>query len=444
MKRFFTLFTTVMALFAVTQRAMADNGHFIYMLTAENVNGTTGNYDMSNNGANLTEAHGFTQKSGSTTVYQYTIDPSNSASTIYFRLGVPSWGGNNQMQPITNGQELTVNGDAYEIYYKSDDETCYYGGEWGKDKAWKLSYDADAYESITINFDLGNGGVIKRRVWVEGVKKTQTVTLTYLVGKFVRTYSSATAMDVVGTDLKVYEAYKYTKPEGEADKYAKGTLQMRQLSYIPANMGVVLVATADGTYANGDQKDFSLCKRTAESATDADGYKAAWTKADDYTADEWNNFLAATVTAVADLGNTEEADGNITYRFYGLSNYHSTAYYKANGEGDDYLGFFRLTDKGRSGANKAYLRMPASAEVEGGAFGYIDYNGQFIGSEDEADSAFGKMQLAFDGELGETTGISAVKSAATADSAYYTLQGMKVGHPTKGIYIHGGKKVVVK
>lgn len=32
----------------------------------------------------------------------------------------------------------------------------------------------------------------------------------------------------------------------------------------------------------------------------------------------------------------------------------------------------------------------------------------------------------------------------SADKAYYTLQGMKVIRPTKGIYIHGSKKIVIK
>lgn len=32
----------------------------------------------------------------------------------------------------------------------------------------------------------------------------------------------------------------------------------------------------------------------------------------------------------------------------------------------------------------------------------------------------------------------------SADRAYYTLQGVKVIRPTKGIYIHGGKKIVIK
>lgn len=32
----------------------------------------------------------------------------------------------------------------------------------------------------------------------------------------------------------------------------------------------------------------------------------------------------------------------------------------------------------------------------------------------------------------------------SADKAYYTLQGVKVIRPTKGINIHGGKKIVIK
>ena len=32
----------------------------------------------------------------------------------------------------------------------------------------------------------------------------------------------------------------------------------------------------------------------------------------------------------------------------------------------------------------------------------------------------------------------------SADKAYYTLQGVKVIRPTKGIYIHGGKKIVIR
>ena len=42
----------------------------------------------------------------------------------------------------------------------------------------------------------------------------------------------------------------------------------------------------------------------------------------------------------------------------------------------------------------------------------------------------------------EKPAVASVKKSA--DKAYYTLQGVKVLRPTKGIYIHGGKKIVIK
>ena len=42
----------------------------------------------------------------------------------------------------------------------------------------------------------------------------------------------------------------------------------------------------------------------------------------------------------------------------------------------------------------------------------------------------------------EMPAVATIKKSA--DKAYYTLQGVKVLRPTKGIYIHGGKKIVIK
>ena len=49
----------------------------------------------------------------------------------------------------------------------------------------------------------------------------------------------------------------------------------------------------------------------------------------------------------------------------------------------------------------------------------------------------------FFGLDGEATGINSVKTAKT-DGAYYTLEGVKTTKPVKGLYIHNGKKIVVK
>lgn len=276
------------------------------------------------------------------------------------------------------------------------------------------------------------------------------IPFTYRAGKFIRTYSNSVAMNVVSKDVKIYEAYKYVKAQDETDIYSPGTLHLRQLNYIPANVGVVLIGTvpASNELSDGDKLDFTLRKRTEDEVTanDPTQYVNVWTNASKYTGQPWNNFLAPTVVANNSLGNTEKEGETVTYRYYGLGNYHRTKYYNEHKEGDDYIGFFRLTPDGRSDANKAYLRMPASADVEGGAFGYISYNSQFIGPKDEDDASLAKMMIVFDDE--EMGGVTEIKNVETVkthhDNAYYTLQGIKVLNPTKGIYIHNGKKIVIK
>jgi hypothetical protein len=47
-----------------------------------------------------------------------------------------------------------------------------------------------------------------------------------------------------------------------------------------------------------------------------------------------------------------------------------------------------------------------------------------------------------DGE--ETTGIISTTDYTDKASAIYDLQGRKVENPKKGLYIHGGRKVIIK
>ena len=63
----------------------------------------------------------------------------------------------------------------------------------------------------------------------------------YCVGKFIRTYSNSVAMEPAKDNVKVYAAYKYDTPANPENPQSQGTVCLRQLKYIPANMGVVLV-----------------------------------------------------------------------------------------------------------------------------------------------------------------------------------------------------------
>lgn len=290
------------------------------------------------------------------------------------------------------------------------------------------------------------------RYTISGTKVIK-IPFTYCVGKFIRTYSNNVAMVPVNDNVKVYEAYKYEKTKNAKDPQSQGTVYLRQLKYIPANMGVVLVGKqpAEGTFKDVAKLDFSLMEAPADMLVEGDNYKAVWTKANDYVNDEWNNYLQPTVMAIDKLGNADtDADGKILHRFFGLANFHSTKYYKENQTGDDYIGFFRLTPNGKSGANKAYLSIPANAVIDGGVgakFGYIDFNGQFLGNEtdDPNNPSLAKMAIVFDDEDdgGSTTTVTEVKPNSTDDNAsFYTLQGVKVSRPVKGVYIHNGKKFI--
>ena len=79
----------------------------------------------------------------------------------------------------------------------------------------------------------------------------------------------------------------------------------------------------------------------------------------------------------------------------------------------DKVGFAVVNNGVKIPAGKAYLKVPAATPAK---FFSLD---------------------------GEATGINSVKTAK-ADGAYYTLEGVKTTKPVKGLYIHNGKKIVVK
>lgn len=101
-------------------------------------------------------------------------------------------------------------------------------------------------------------------------------------------------------------------------------------------------------------------------------------------------------------------DMTVTEENYG------TVYFLGNGSKG--LGFYKAANGGTLAAGKAYLLLDNAS----GAKSYS--------------IAFG----------GDTTGINEVVATAKADGAYYTLSGVRVEKPTKGLYIQNGKKVVIK
>lgn len=113
--------------------------------------------------------------------------------------------------------------------------------------------------------------------------------------------------------------------------------------------------------------------------------------------------------------------------------------------------FYPVMNSGEVEAQKSYLHIPANL--------YVDKNGKIVempsssrrtaGESAEAPASKAALAIVFDDDLSNgqgTTGISTVATETTVDSdAWYTLQGVRVETPTKGgIYIHKGRKIVVK
>lgn len=312
----------------------------------------------------------------------------------------------------------------------------------------------------TLETEDGNGYVAKHAYTITG-SESKDIYLTYRTGKFIRTYSNNKPMNPDNDNVKIYEVYRYVPPKQVDNIYTQGKIHLRQLNYVPANVGVVLIGEvpADGnTYHDADKLAFSLLERTEESVEPGGDYRQVWTKATKYidANDQWNNYLVPTVTANNNLGNAQvDKSGKVIYRYFGLGNYYRTNYHRSLGDADtqpDYIGFFRFTADGKSGANKAYLSIPANAEVGdavGATYGYIDYNGQLLGNKYDDGTlpeSLAKIALVFDDLVdgNEVTGIKELETEDLNNDKYYNLQGIEVAHPVKGVYIHNGKKVIVK
>ncbi len=134
-------------------------------------------------------------------------------------------------------------------------------------------------------------------------------------------------------------------------------------------------------------------------------------------ADESTNLLVGTVEGINNLDNT---DGN----YYFFSNIYRTLTEdltafdeSAEWQNGSKMGFYRAVGS-KVSAHKAYLDL-SSVGGAGVNMVYLDYNE-------------------------ETDGISDLKAPKSENGDVYSITGVKVQHPTKGLYIINGKKVIIK
>lgn len=273
--------------------------------------------------------------------------------------------------------------------------------------------------------------------------------------KFIRTYCSNASWDLPADGkVKAYVVHSYVDGENSDMMKSQGVMKLREIKYIPAEMGVVLVA--DGTEETADKMEVTLRSKWDGFATKQEDL---WVK--NYTDEKFNNYLVGLSTdgMFVSEGDFDETENKYVNRNFALNWFSNTKTGKAlkaagtpgledqaNGDaGDkDYLGFFRL--KGNIQKEYAYLQL--SNKV-------VDYNLQLTGSKEdvkkedvkEADVKLSpNFGMIFDTDFDFVTGINSVSDVKkNSNNGCYTLQGVKVQRPTApGLYIMNGKKVIVK
>lgn len=273
--------------------------------------------------------------------------------------------------------------------------------------------------------------------------------------KFIRTYCSNASWDLpTNGKVKAYVVHSYDK-EGKGGLESQGVMELREIKYIPAEMGVVLVA--DGTGETADKIEVNLVSKWAGFATTQEDL---WVKKANYADETFNNYLVGLSTdgMFVTEGDYDETKHKYVNRNFALNWFSNTKTGKAlktdtnykltddadgNAGQDDYLGFFRL--KGNIQKEYAYLQL--SDKV-------VDYNLQLTGSKKENNKAIQEADtklspnfgMYFDTDFDFVTSINSVSEVKkNSNNGCYTLQGVKVQRPTApGLYIMNGKKVIVK
>lgn len=315
----------------------------------------------------------------------------------------------------------------------------------------------------TVRFYIDVDNTDKRtfRYTITGAHKIY-IPVTAHMGKLLRTYTSAVDVVPVDANVLIYAAQSYTKNKenntGSGDE--TGTVKLYRLKFIPANQGVVLYSPNspldDGTptklevvpaYSATVKRYSSDTFDYVEGWADSQAKESIW--ANVHTSEPWNNYL---VPVLKDTEITQfyyDDQNNWTGRNFAFTRYSQTNTGHANGvitdnttdpdpKKHDYFSFFRAA--GTVKASYSYLMLPRTI-MEG--------NGQILDQSQDNKPVFSKSMVWFEGidapMDNETTGISELKNhVSNTDAAYYTLQGVKVAKPVKGIYIHQGKKVIVK
>lgn len=266
--------------------------------------------------------------------------------------------------------------------------------------------------------------------------------------KFLRTWSDGDAW-MVSKDIDIFVVDALTP---DKDKNAV-TIHLKQLNskdksgkynVIPANIGVILGTTKEAEDIEGGAVFHERTSLTSLNTIVVP--MLAYNASEDETAEpKVTSKLEKLIQAqVVPTFKTDETTGKVTYSYlFGAAKGKSVGI-KCENDNDFFMGFWISNGKGNFYSNSCYLPI----DKETADILKVGTNNQFYTDPVTGNAAKMVPGVIFDfANVGGTTGINEVVNQSTKlnDGKYYTLSGQQVEKPTAGgIYIHNGRKFVVK
>ena len=256
--------------------------------------------------------------------------------------------------------------------------------------------------------------------------------------KFFRTWSDHKAWKI-SKDVDIFIVDKMTEGTNSVEFSLKKISDSETANVIPAEVGVILATKKDATNIEGGGKFYERPSQTS--------YNTLVIPMEEYTGEETtanysqNRLVPMVEAGVVPTYNEKTDEYNYLFGFFRANKGMNVTTYKDN---QFLLGFWLSKGAGLFYSNSAYLpvKSATAAKMKLGT-----KYGQF-----EKDPITGNSKyipaLLFDfANVGGTTGINEVvnQNSKLNDGKYYTLSGQQVEKPTAGgIYIHNGRKFVVK
>lgn len=256
--------------------------------------------------------------------------------------------------------------------------------------------------------------------------------------RFFRTWSDHKAWKI-SKDVDIFIVDNMTEGTNSVEFSLKKISDSETANVIPAEVGVILATKKDATNIEGGGKFYERPSQTS--------YNTLVIPMEEYTGEETtadysqNRLVPMVEAGVVPTYNEKTDEYNYLFGFFRANKGMNATTYKDN---QFLLGFWLSKGAGLFYSNSAYLpvKSATAAKMKLGT-----KYGQFEKDPNTGNSKYIPALLFDFANVGGTTGINEVVNQSTKlnDGKYYTLSGQQVEKPTAGgIYIHNGRKFVVK